>query len=179
MKRTLSLVSFIIFLGASGLAQEKFGRTLNLGFGIGYHDAFEPAVNINYEFDLFRNFTLAPFVGISTYSDNRYWGNYNTPYRSYYYRETAIPVGAKGSYYFDELFRAGDKWDFYVGTSIGAVFRTAVWESGYYGDKKSIRYSRPVFANMHVGSECHVTQKFGIYLDLSSGISTFGMSFHF
>ena len=180
MKRLI--ITFAIL--ASGLtmtAQEKFGRTLNLGFGIGYYGYYgsvAPALSLNYEFDLFRNFTLAPFASVSSYRSERYWGNNDNPYRNYYYRETTIPVGAKGTYYFDELFRASDRWDFYAAASVGAAFRTTTWENGYNGDRAVRNYASPLYGNLHVGSECHVTPNFGIFLDLSTGLSTFGLSFH-
>lgn len=179
MKKFAFVCIFSALLAGGLKSQEKFGNTLNLGAGIGYY-GYAPALTLNYEFDLFRNFTLAPFAAIMTYKDYRYWGNPNRPYRNYYYRETIVPVGAKASYYFDELFRASDRWDFYVGTSLGVAFRSTVWEDGYDGDRVvRRRYSSPLYAAMHIGSECHLSQNFGIYLDLSTGISTFGMAFHF
>jgi len=176
-KLVLSLIFGTLFAG--GLrSQEKFGNTLNVGAGIGYY-GYAPALTVNYEFDVFRNFTLAPFASIITYKNYRYWGNPNRPYRNYYYRETIIPIGAKASYYFDEWLRAGDRWDFYIGTSIGIAYRSTTWESGYDGDRVVRTYSSPLYANMHIGSECHLTETVGIYLDLSTGLSTFGLGFHF
>ena len=93
-------------------SSEKYGNTLNLGFGIGgYYGYYSyigrslPVFNINYELDIARNFTLAPFVTFYTYKDK-------------YYRETVIPIGAKGSYYFDNLLNAGSNWDFYLAGSL-------------------------------------------------------------
>jgi len=139
---------------------------------------------INYELDVARNFTLAPFIGIYSYQRYSYWGNPNKPhedysYRQYSYRVTAVPVGAKGTYYFDQLFHANSKWDFYAAASIGFVFRSVVWESEYYGDKHIQQNASPLYLDAHIGGEYHLNQKIGLFLDLSSGVSTFGLAVHF
>lgn len=168
-------------------SSEKYGKTLNLGVGVGYYGHVGhsiPVGTINYEFDVARNFTLAPFAGIYSYQNYYYWGNPDKPnwdpsYRRYSYRETAIPVGLKGTYYFDQLFHAGQKWDFYASGSVGFVFRSVVWENGYYGDQHVYQSSSPLYLNLHVGAEYHLTQKMGLFLDLSTGVSTFGIGVHF
>lgn len=177
--RTLVL-AFVLTTSVSQ-AQEKFGNALNIGLGLGYYGYYytSPALAVNYEFDLFRNFTLAPFAAISTYRSYKGWGDGRYPYRDYYYRETMIPVGAKGSYYFDELLEANEKWDFYAALSLGVVFRTVRWEDGYYGDRYARTYSSPLFGNLHIGTEYHINQKAGIFLDLSTGYSTIGLGLHF
>jgi hypothetical protein len=175
----LLLIVITLFAGKmQSQEREKYGNTLNLGAGVGYL-GYAPAGNINFEIDVFRNFTLAPFVSVYSHRDHRYWGDKDYPYRNYYYRETTVPIGVKSSYYFDELFRAGDRWDFYVGTSLGFAYRTTTWENGYNGDRVVNTSASPLYANMHIGSECHLTQTVGIYLDLSTGMSTFGFGFHF
>lgn len=182
MKRYILTLFAALMISAGIKAQERFGNTLNAGLGIGYYGYYyaAPAINVNYEFDVFRNFTLAPFIGMSTYRNYRYWGDgpYH-PYRDYYYRETIIPIGVKGSYYFDELLKANEKWDFYAALSLGVTFRTVHWENGYYGDRVTGSYSSPLYANLHIGTEYHFTSKVGMFLDLSTGMSTLGVGFHF
>ncbi|HWY13201.1 MAG TPA: hypothetical protein VN026_17825 [Bacteroidia bacterium] len=168
-------------------AAEKYGKTLNFGMGIGYYGYVGqpvPVGTINYEFDVAKNLTLAPFVGIYSYQRYYYWGNPDKPfgdpsYRRYSYRETAVPVGVKGTYYFDQLFHANAKWDFYAAGSIGFVFRSRTWESGYYGDQYVYKTASPLYLDAHIGAEYHITQKTGIFLDLSTGVSTFGFAIHF
>jgi hypothetical protein len=113
---TISLLLLILF-HFNGFAQEKYGRTLNLGLGVGgysghygYAGRSLPVFHINYEIDVARNFTLAPFASFSTFS-----GRHN----SYTYHETVIPIGVKGAYYFDELLKANGDWDFYAAGSLG------------------------------------------------------------
>ncbi|HTF02704.1 MAG TPA: hypothetical protein VK826_01730, partial [Bacteroidia bacterium] len=129
-------------IGSSLSAQESnsgesYGKTLNLGLGIGYYGYVGhtmPVVHADFEFNVARNFTLAPFITVYSYRNYYYWGNPNYPYRNYYYRHTVIPIGVKGTYYFDQLLSAGSNWDFYLAASLGFVIRKTVWENGYYGE---------------------------------------------
>jgi hypothetical protein len=178
----LSVLFLVTVFGTTNsTAQERFGRTLNLGVGVGYYGYIGhsfPGVDINYEFDVARNFTLAPFVKFFSYRNYIYWGSGNMPYKDYYYRETVIPIGVKGMYYFDELFAAGDRWDFYGGGSLGFAYRSVVWESGYEGTTNINRGTGPLYLDFHIGTEYHINDRLGMYLDLSSGMSTIGLAFH-
>ncbi len=167
---------------------EKFGHTFNLGVGLnyaGYRGRSVAAIMINYEFDVAKNFTLAPFIGYYGYSDYYYWGNKNYPYKNYYYKETSIPLGVKGTYYLDNLVKANSQWDFYVAGSLGLVVRTVRWEDGYYGEKygyydnrRGFTGSTPLYANLHLGTEVHLSKKIGLFLDLSTGMSSIGLAIH-
>jgi hypothetical protein len=174
----LALSSLLAIKEAS--AQEQFGKSLNIGLGVGgqfghsrYAARPVPVLNVNYEFDVARNFTLAPFASLYSYSDSYYWSNDN-----YTYHETVIPVGMKGSYYFDELLEANSKWDFYAAASVGFALVSSRWESGYNGDRNYFNHGNFVFADLHAGAEYHFNRKVGVYLDLSSGFSTVGLAFH-
>jgi len=161
---------------------EKYGHTLNVGVGLGYYGYVGyavPALHANYEFDIAKNFTLAPFITVYTYQNYYYWGAPNYPYRDYSYRQTVIPVGAKGTYYFDQLLKAGPKWDFYLAASLGFAFRQTTWENGYYGSTVVQNDASPLYLAVHIGTEYHINSKLGLFLDLSSGISTLGLSVHF
>ena len=190
MKKICIITLFSLLIGDKVLAQynsaerEKFGNTLNLAAGLGYYGYLSPLVHVNYEFDIFRNFTLAPFVSAFTYQSQNYWGDPGKPvtdpsYHYYNYREVVVPVGVKGTYYFDQLLHASSKWDFYVATSIGFSFRSVIWDNGYYGDRTEYKTTSPLYVNMHIGSEYHLSQKAGLFLDLSTGVSTFGLAVHF
>lgn len=158
-----------------GQAQESYGKTANLALGLGYgygYRASYPIVHFNYEFDVAKNFTLAPFVTLIHY------GYYNTwKGNKYKYRSWIIPVGVKGTYYFDELFNLDSKFDIYGGGSVGFNIRNERWDDGYYGPGYSGRYS-PLYLDLHIGAEFHINPKIGLILDLSSGISTFGIAIH-
>jgi hypothetical protein len=176
-KLTLSIVLVLMALGTGLFAQsdnypEQHGRTLNLGVGIGGYSGYYgyigrtlPVFDINYEFNVANSFTLAPFATFYTY-------------RGDHYRETVIPVGVKGTFYFDQLFRANPDWDFYLAGSLGFAIINSAWDSNYLGDRGY--WSRPgaLFLNVHIGAEYHLTEQFGLFLDLSNGVSTFGLAIH-
>jgi hypothetical protein len=164
------------------LSTEKYGKTLNAGIGIGYYGYIghtTPVISMNFEFDVFKNFTLAPFITYYSYQNYYYWGNPHYEYRLYSYRQTVIPVGVKGTYYFDQILKAGSRWDFYLAGSLGVAFRQTTWENGYYGDYMVQNGSTGLYLDAHIGAEYHITPKIGLFLDLSTGISTFGLAAHF
>jgi len=151
---------------------EKYGSTLNLGLGIGGYSGYYgyigrslPVFHLNYEFDVANNFTLAPFVTFYTYSRDNY-------------RESVIPLGVKGSYYFDQILNANSDWDFYLAGSLGFAVVNSRWDVNYKGDRGYYHKARPLFLDLHIGTEYHFNNKIGAFLDISTGVSTIGLSFH-
>jgi hypothetical protein len=173
---TPSLLFLFLLFNFNTYAQETYGRTLNLGLGVGGYSGYYgyvgrslPVFHINYELDVARNFTLAPFVSFYTFSGN---------HASYSYHETVIPVGVKGAYYFDELLDANSKWDFYLAGSLGFAIVNSRWQDGYTGDRRHFHNGNALFLDVHIGAEYHFNKKLGAFLDLSTGVSTIGLSFH-
>ncbi len=161
---------------------ESYGNTLNIGLGIGYYGYVGqtmPVVHADYELNVARNFTLAPFITVYSYRKYHHWGSPNHPYRDYYYRTTVIPVGVKGTYYFDQLLGANSRWDFYLAASLGFAIRKTVWEDGYSGETNISHSSSGLYLDGHIGTEFHASENVGIYLDLSTGQSMIGIAFHF
>lgn len=157
---------------------EHFGHVVNIGVGSGYFGAlFVPSVyfTANYEFDVFRNFTLAPFVGFSHYRSDPYpWGS-----MSYYYRTTIVPVGGKATYYFDELLNASGKWDFYAAASVAYAFMHREWDYGYPATAGHLPgYRSPQVLQVHLGTEYHLSRRAGIFIDVSTGASLLGFAIH-
>ncbi len=181
-KITYTLLAILIMVGLTAPAQEraypeKFGKTLNLGIGLGYYGYVGhplPVFHADFEFDVVRNFTLAPFINFYSYR-NRY--NHQDNY--YYYYETVIPIGVKATYYFDELLNANNKWDFYLAGSLGFAIRNSHWDDGYDGDPDNYHGANPLYIDLHIGSEYHFNNKLGAFLDLSTGVSTIGLAVHF
>ncbi len=160
---------------------EKYGTTLNLGVGIGYYRYVGysvPVFHANLELDVAKNFTLAPFITYYSYRNDYYWGNNNKPYRYYKYSETVIPMGLKGSYYFDDVLNANKKWDFYLAGSLGFAIRKTSWENDYDGQRTIRQGTGPLYLDIHSGTEYHINKSAGIFLDLSSGVSTIGIALH-
>jgi len=160
---------------------ENYDNTLNLGVGTALHQYGNnsiPFFVVNYEFQVAEYFTIAPSIGYAHYSSNYYYGNGNNPYRNYSYSETIIPISVKGTYYFDKILNAGSKWDFYLGTSVGYYYATFTTENGYTGKTTDIDGTSPLYLAIHLGTEYHISQKTGIFLDLSSQFNTVGLAFH-
>ena len=188
--KTITIISIfitsLISLNTSGQgnsSSERYDHTLNLGLGIGYYGYIGhslPVFNINYELNVAKDFTLAPFITFYSYSNSYYWGNGNKnyPYKYYTYRETVIPIGVKGTYYFDNILKANSKWDFYLAASLGFIIRSVTWDNDYYGDQYAYHRSSGVFLDFHIGSEYHFNERLGMFLDLSTGVSTIGLAIH-
>ncbi len=179
------LVVLLFLIPFTGFSQERYGKTINLGLGVGGYSGYYgyvgrslPVLHANYEYDVAKSFTLAPFISFYTFSDSYYWGNATVPYSYYKYRETVIPVGVKGTYYFDDLLAANTKWDFYLAGSLGLAIVNSHWDSGYDGDRKYFHGGSSLFLDIHAGAEYHINSKTGIFLDLSSGVSTIGLALH-
>jgi len=184
-KITLLMVFTFCLMHFNASAQEKYGNTLNLGLGIGGYSGYYsyvghtiPVFQINYEIDVANNFTLAPFIGFYSYTKRYNWNNKNFPDRYYTYRETVIPIGVKGSYYFDSLLGASDKWDFYLAGSLGFAIVKSSWDRDYYGDKDYYRRGSALYLDLHIGAEYHFNNTLGAFLDLSTGVSKVGLAFH-
>lgn len=187
MKNIVLVTLFLLAVRIPLWAQntDSYSHTLNVGLGVGGYAGYYgyagrsiPVLHINYELGIVQNFTLAPFISIYTFSDNYYWGDNNSPSRFYHYRETVIPIGVKGTYYFDELLTAGSAWDFYLAASAGVAIVRSNWETGYNGDKNYYHGGRSAFVDVHIGAEYHVNHQLGVFLDLSSGFSTIGLAIH-
>jgi len=169
MKKIIVLSIFLLGILHLTSFAEKYGHDLNVGFGIGYTNYYSSlaVVQANYELDAGRNFTLAPFITFYTYHYA-----YDT------YIETIVPIGVKGYYYFDQLLHAGPKWDFYGAGSLGlAVIKYRSWDNGYTGDRSIYGEPYPLYLDLHIGARLHLSKTVGLFLDLSTGVSTFGLSF--
>ena len=167
-------------------SSEKYGNTLNVGLGLGYYGYAPysmPVLHFDYEFDVAKSFTLAPFISYYSFHSQYYWGNKNTPYRYYNYRQTVVPVGVKGTYYLDNLLKLNSKWDIYAAGSLGVAIIKSRWDNGYDGNRTFYRNSSsgttPLFLDVHLGAEYRINSKAGIFLDLSTGVSTIGLAVHF
>jgi hypothetical protein len=183
------LISIAIFLCTvshyTGYAQETYGKTLNIGLGVGGYSGYYghvgrslPVFHLDYEFDVAKDFTLAPFLTIYSFSNDYYWGNNNNPFKYYSYYETVVPIGAKGTYYFDDLLNATSKWDFYLAGSLGIAVVFSTWETGYNGDRNYYQSPSSLFLDIHIGTEYLFNKGIGAFLDLSTGVSTIGIAIH-
>lgn len=173
---TLTIALVLLTIGTNLSAQhqrsysDQYGHTLNIGLGIGGYSGYYgysghtlPVFDINYEFGVAKNFTLAPFIILYSYSDNNY-------------RALVTPVGVKGTLYLDQLLHAGADWDFYTAGSLGAAIVNTSWDSNYTGDRSYYHAVDPLYVDLHLGARYHFNKNIGAFLDLSTGVSTIGIS---
>jgi|TARA_R110000737_G_scaffold21837_2_gene40378 hypothetical protein len=175
MKKLILLLS-LVFLTTELVAQEKYGKTLNFGGGLSYSRYAPlpiPALNLNYEFDIAPNTTLGPYLSILHHNDY----GYNYLGKKYKYSNTIVPVGVKSYYYFDGLFNWDKRFDVYAGLAVGFNIAFGRWENGYNGPVYNPTYN-PFYAQLHAGGEYHFKDNLGVYVDLSTGLSTVGLAFH-
>ncbi|MCX6270926.1 MAG: hypothetical protein NTU44_06850 [Bacteroidetes bacterium] len=184
-KNAFILISLIILCVSMVTAQENrsgrgYGKVVNVGIGLGYYGYVGhsmPVIHVDYEIDVAKNFTLAPFISFYSYRKDYYYTNPHNG-TSYYYHETVIPIGLKGSYYFDDLLEANSNWDFYLAGSLGFAIVRSYWDDGYTGDKEVFHHANPLYLDLHIGTEYHVNNRIGLFLDLSTGVSTIGLAIH-
>lgn len=176
---TLTILCFFMVHFTTS-AQEQYGKTLNLGLGVGGNSGYSryigrsiPVFTANYELNVAKNFTLAPFISFYSFRDKYYWSNNN-----YTYSETVIPIGIKGTYYFDELLNANSRWDFYAAGSLGFALVNSHWGEGYDGDKNHFNKGNGGFLDIHLGVEYHFNSNIGMFVDVSTGVSTLGIAIH-
>ncbi len=189
-KKLFNTLIFLVLFGFTVSAQkttysENYGKALNIGLGIGGYSGYYgyvghtlPVFNINYELSVANSFTLAPFVSFYSYKNGYYWGDNNHVYKYYYYHETVIPIGLKGTYYFDKLLKANSNWDFYLAGSLGLSIVNSSWDSDYYGNQNYYHNASSLFLDLHIGTEYHFNSRIGAFLDLSTGVSTIGLAIH-
>lgn len=160
--------------------RELFGKTINAGIGLAYYNVVGgvvPVARVNYEIDVAENITIAPFVSYFAHHQFAYPDKNNPLYR-HYYRESIMPVGVTGMYYFDDVLKANDKWDFYAGLSLGAQIMRKAWENGYNGASTIAQRSVGFYWDGHLGFEFHLSYRIGFVVDVSRGISTAGVAVH-
>jgi len=175
MKKIAFIIALFLLTLSSGLSAqsgEKFGGTLNLGVGIGGYSGYYgyighnlPVLSANYEFDVARNFTLAPFLTFYSYTDENY-------------REIVTPIGVKGTLYLDRVLHAGSHWDFYTAGSLGFALVSTTWDANYNGSRDYYSTVNPLYLDLHLGTEYHFNNHIGAFLDLSTGVSTVGIAIH-
>ena len=110
MKRIFKLLAlvFVLGMGVNTLKAQEDYTALNMLINLGEVSA----VNVNYEFQVANQITVAPVALID------FDGNFG--------------IGAKGTYYFDALFNLTDPWDTYAGLDLGYLFDSSDFGIGIF-----------------------------------------------
>ncbi|GAA4821341.1 hypothetical protein [Algivirga pacifica] len=124
---------------------------LNIGAGLGYYSGIP--LSLDYEFGVSRDITIAPTLGLGL----GYGG---------------FSVGAKGRFYFDDIFQMDRAFDLYGGVSLGVVPGQE-----YYGGETARRGY--FYTDLHVGARYHLTPRFGMFLDVALSSASLGASIRF
>jgi len=127
-KFTILFLISILFSISNVLAQDS--QTIKqLNFGL---------VGASYEFPFGQNFSIAPSAGT----------DFNFDYLS---------LGAKGNFYFDNLFKLPAAWDVYGGANIGFAV-------GINNEAES-----DLNMGLHAGARWFWNDQWGVYVELGSG----------
>lgn len=127
MKKQLLLATVFMLSAITGMAQSKSSsfnkgdNLLNIGVGIGspfFGSGYSSSLPVNPTISYERGVSNAISVGGQlSYASSKYEGFNN----SYSFKESAIYIGARGSYHFNELLQLNPKFDLYGGASLGYV----------------------------------------------------------
>jgi len=187
MKPIYCILLLNLFLNSNKMSSqeeitiEHFGKTLNVGSGIEYASYVGysvPIACLNYEIEIEKKITVAPFVYVYSYQSSVNLLNSDLLGENYNYTETVIPIGFTVSYYLDELIKAKSHWDFYIAGSLGYINRQTKWTNPYYGNQKHEPGTGAMYLNIHIGTELHITKRIGFQLDVSAGKASIGIALH-
>ena len=157
MKKITLIV--LLFLGMNSLfAQAQ--KELNFGIGLN-HGGFP--VYASFDFPVATNIAIAPMIAFNVNDFD--W----------------MVIGAKGDYYFDELFGLPSAWDVYGGVNLG--YR--VWMGDEYDDnhhKDYYKYNENYYSSglafgLEVGARWFWSDKWGLNLEFGGGNYMYGARF--
>lgn len=123
-KQLLFIALFGLFaLAVKGQSKSSFNKgdnLFNIGVGIGspfFGSGYSSSLPVNPSVSYERGVSDAISVGGQvSYASSKYDGGYN-----YTFKESAIYIGARGSYHFNQLLNINPKFDLYGGASLGYV----------------------------------------------------------
>lgn len=126
MKKQLLFIALFMLTALAGMAQSKSSfakgdNLLNIGVGIGspfFGSGYTSSLPVNPTISYERGVTDAISVGGQlSYASSKYESGIS----NYSFKESAIYIGARGSYHFNELLDLNPKFDLYGGASLGYV----------------------------------------------------------
>ena len=127
----LTLFISLLCLTITSAQDSQTVKQLNFGF-----------VGVSFEIPVHRDISIAPYVGTDFNLD---W----------------LALGAKGNYYFDNLFELPSAWDVYAGLNAGFAI-------GIGNDSGSDDLN----VGLHVGGRWFWNDKWGVFVDLGGGSVT-------
>ncbi|WP_139263135.1 hypothetical protein [Flammeovirga pacifica] len=129
---------------------------LNVGLSTYWSYSSSLGVQLDYEFNLARDFTVGPSLSYAGYSDS--WYNYSV-----------FGLGARFRWYADRVLNiTHPKWDVFANGDIGF----SIWSHKYTGpgtDPKSQSSTSPLWIGLGIGGKFHFNDKIGLQLIIGSG----------
>jgi len=181
MKKQLLLIAVLILGAIDGMAQSKSSFTkgnnlFNVGVGIGspfFGSGYESSLPVNPSISYERGVSDAISVGGQlSYASAKYDAGFN-----YTFKESAIYIGARGSYHFNELLKLSPKFDLYGGTSLGYVTVSVSDNQGSFtGTASGFGFGLYAGAKYYFGSSTAIYSELG-YESLS--FLNLGIAFKF
>lgn len=144
MKRNLLLtVLLVIAVSSAAMAQSssfnKGDNLFNAGIGLGspfFGAGYSSTIPVNPTVSFEKGITDAISVGgIFSYASSKY--KYSVLGSDYSFKESAIFIGARGSYHFNSLLELNPNIDLYGGASLGYVIVSVSNNQGYTGSAAS------------------------------------------
>lgn len=168
----LGLVGLLSLFSTEGYAQFKKGdNLLNVGFGLNSYYSGGIPLSVAYEYGVSSVVSVGGGLDYLSY-------HYGTPNNNYSF--TALYLGGRVSYHFNQVFNINDRqWDIYGGGSLG--YRSFTWGDNLvtgYGDS----YSSGLYLGIHGGARYYFSQKAGAFLEvgaLGSSNIRIGVTFRF
>lgn len=151
---------------SSGAAMGGANKFLNVGIGLGSYTAGGLPLGASFEVGLPSvlegNLSVGGFVDYARYGYNSY---------GYKWNYTFIYLGARGSYHAGELLGVtNDKFDPYVGVSLGYRASRYKDNDGYYGSYYN-PYGSSVFFGGHIGARYLFSERLGGFAEVGYGVA--------
>ncbi|HCM75190.1 MAG TPA: hypothetical protein DIS90_02325 [Cytophagales bacterium] len=170
----LVLIGFFSLLSGSAFAQYAKGdKLLNVGIGVNsYYNGGIP-VGASFEVGVTDEISVGGSIDYLSHNYGTFFGND--------WRFTALYIGARGSYHFNELLNLkNDKIDLYGGLTLG--YRSFTWSDSSYGSGLGNSYGSGAFLGIYAAGRYYFSEKVGAFLEVGAVGSTnakLGVAFKF
>lgn len=177
MKKKLLIVlllgSFSLLSNAAFAQYAKGDKLLNVGIGVNsYYNGGIP-FGASFEVGVTDEISVG---GSLDYLSHNYGSYFGTDYRF-----TAVYLGARGSYHFNELLNLkNDRIDIYAGLTLG--YRSFTWSDSSYGTGLGNSYGSGAFLGIYAAGRYYFSEKVGAFLEVGAVGSTnakLGVTFKF
>jgi len=128
MKKQLYFIAFFTLISYAGMSQSKSSsfnngdNLVNIGIGVGspfFGSGYKASLPINPSISYEKGVTDVISVGGQlSYASAKFDDDFDSGYS---FKESAVYIGARGSYHFNQAFDLDSKFDVYGGVSLGYV----------------------------------------------------------